>query len=559
MKFPRWFALAAMAVSACASEPSTTVRDTGGAAPGAPARESRALVIAVRTEGDTIAAKALSNPGTNIIPAEPFNAGLAFKDTRDVPHPYLVEALPQLNTESWRVFPDGRMETTYRLKPNLVWHDGAPLSAQDFALAWRVYSTPELGVTAGSPPLSEMAEVVAGDDRSVVIRWRRPYPEAGSLVMTDFQALPGHILERPFREMQYPEAFASHPFWTIEYVGLGPYRLDRWERGVFLEAVAFDGYVRGRPRVERIKVVPIPDPNTVLANLLAGEVHIAVSNAMPFQHGWVLKGQWDVRGGGTVLINLGGARRSENQVHPDRANPRAILDVRVRRAIAYATDRQAINDSIFEGQGVMADTLLSPDVDYFPAVDRALAKYAYDLRRAEQLMNEAGYFKDSGGFYAGGDGRLAPEIRVLSGPQNEAVMSIMADGWRRAGFDFREFVFPVAQVADREARAHFPFMFSTDGGSLDGMSTAGIPTPQNRWTGSNRGSWSNPEYDRLVDAWNTTLDRNERNQRMVEMAKLYSEELPSTPIFFHLTVTPHGNTLRGPTNGVDEIHTWEFR
>ena len=69
--------------------------------------------------------------------------------------------MPQLNTESWRVFPDGRMETTYALKPNLAWHDGAPLTADDFVFAWRVYATPELGVS-NTPPAS-LIEVLAGE------------------------------------------------------------------------------------------------------------------------------------------------------------------------------------------------------------------------------------------------------------------------------------------------------------------------------------------------------------------------------------------------------------
>jgi ABC-type transport system substrate-binding protein len=60
------------------------------------------------------------------------------------------------------------METTHRLKPNLVWHDGMPLDAQDFVFAWRVYAVPALGVS-GTIPISAMEEVVAPDARTVTI------------------------------------------------------------------------------------------------------------------------------------------------------------------------------------------------------------------------------------------------------------------------------------------------------------------------------------------------------------------------------------------------------
>jgi ABC-type transport system substrate-binding protein len=77
---------------------------------------------------------------------------LVLNDDRESPTPYLAEALPTANTDTWRILPDGRMETIYRLRPSLTWHDGAPLTAADFVFAWRVYATPELG--QGASPLS---------------------------------------------------------------------------------------------------------------------------------------------------------------------------------------------------------------------------------------------------------------------------------------------------------------------------------------------------------------------------------------------------------------------
>src|SRR5207245_9420331 len=100
-----------------------------------------------------------------------FSAGLARKDERCEVHPDQAESLPRRNSESWQVFPDGRMETQYRLRPNLVWHDGTPFSAEDFVFAWKLYSTPELG-QAASQPISLMEEVAAPDPRTLVIRWR---------------------------------------------------------------------------------------------------------------------------------------------------------------------------------------------------------------------------------------------------------------------------------------------------------------------------------------------------------------------------------------------------
>ena len=194
--------------------------------------------MAIRVEPESIAAKALRQVGVALHTTKRlFNAELAILDERGLVRPYLAEAVPRLNSESWRVFPDGRMETVYRLKPNVSWHDGTPLAAEDFVFARRVYGTPELGL-ATAPPLNQMEELSALDGRTLVIRWARPFPGADMLVEDAFPPLPRHILESSFTQESL-DAFAGHPYWTRAFVGLGPFRLDRWEPGSFIEAAAF--------------------------------------------------------------------------------------------------------------------------------------------------------------------------------------------------------------------------------------------------------------------------------------------------------------------------------
>ena len=75
-----------------------------------------------------------------------------------------------------------------------------------------------------------------------------------SRTQSGFGALPRHILEQPYLQGNF-EAFANHPFWTDEYVGLGPYRLDHWERGQEIGAIAFDQFVLGRPKIDRLRIL----------------------------------------------------------------------------------------------------------------------------------------------------------------------------------------------------------------------------------------------------------------------------------------------------------------
>src|SRR5581483_360864 len=103
-----------------------------------------------------------SGPSSPSLTRRAFNAALALADGKGEIHPYLAASLPQLNTDTWRVTPDGKMETTYKLRPNLSWHDGAPLTADDFAFAYRAYTEPELALFLPTPQ-DLMQEVVAVD------------------------------------------------------------------------------------------------------------------------------------------------------------------------------------------------------------------------------------------------------------------------------------------------------------------------------------------------------------------------------------------------------------
>src|SRR3954464_14784582 len=203
---------------ACSSSaPATTQPAAGEQPPGQPAAPTinRTLVMAGRAETPSVASRPLRVFGlTSSTVSRLFNAGLALRDGEGNYRPYLAEALPQLNTDSWKVSPDGRMETTYRLRPNLTWHDGTPFSAEDYVFGWRTYANPDLGLSRTSP-FDAIDEVMAPDARTLVIRWKQPYPDAGHLAGRDRQlpALPRLLLQAA-QEGEPADTFANLPYWT---------------------------------------------------------------------------------------------------------------------------------------------------------------------------------------------------------------------------------------------------------------------------------------------------------------------------------------------------------
>jgi peptide/nickel transport system substrate-binding protein len=460
------------------------------------------------------------------------------------------------------------METTYRLKPAAIWHDGTPLSAEDFVFAWQVYTAPQIGIAA-VPPQSLMSEVVAQDSKTLVIRWSRPYPGAGTLDEDTFPPLPRHLLETAFQ--QEPADLANQPYFTREFVGIGPYRLARWEPGAFIEATSFEGHALGRAKIERVRITFVPDANAALANLLSGEAHFATDSSIRFEQGLTLRREWGSPQVGSVLMRPESFRAAWIQRRSGIANPRALLDLRVRRALAHSIDRQAVNEGIFHGQGIMTEApFIPPTVSYVAEVDRAIAKYPYDVRVAEQLMADAGFRKGADGSFASpSEGRLQFEVQTLANAERETEMAILADGWRQAGFDFSETTLPASRSGDAQARATFRslFTYSTGEGeySLSAINTANIGTPENRWIGTNRVGWSNDDFDRASSAFRDAIAQTERVRYIAEMARVFTTDLPAIPLLYDMRVYAYVAALRGPQIAAQEtsiswnFHEWEFQ
>ena len=532
-------------------------------------RQARSLSIVLRVEPVSVS-EGRGGVSQNHMGAALFTAGMSRTNAQEVPYPVLAQALPELNTDTWRVFPDGSMETVYRLKPGLTWHDGAALSAEDFVLGHRSRAA-RIAWAQRQPSLEarQIEDVTAEDALTVVVRWRQPNADAATL---ELEPLPRHILAGPL-EQGSPDAYGSHPYWTTEYVGAGPYRLHRWEPGGFIEGIAFEDYALGRPRIERVVLTWSADPNATLTRLLSGDVDMAADSALQFQQAVVLRRGWAAENKGAVLLSPTQVRHFNIQLRTEFVTPRAILDARVRKAMMHALDRQAIADAMLEGEGTIAQSMIPPNVGFYEIVDREIPKYPHDLRRADELMAEAGFTKGSDGVYTSPtEGRFGPEVRGLAEGQDAQETTIVVDYLRRAGMDVGLNLIPTA-VYNRnrdEQISTYPAIRTTYATlmgdfAMNKFITADIARAETAWRGSNRTGWSNTAFDGVYGTFVRSLERGERHRLMAEMARLLNEELPVMPMYFNFEVVAHLAGLHGPhvaaptSTEHGNVHEWEWR
>jgi peptide/nickel transport system substrate-binding protein len=265
--------------AACALPAQPSASPEGGAAPSVRgATRVTRITAGIRAELPT-----LSKTLNTIIPGATgldrlVSAGLTAVDDQGTAHPQLAEAVPSLDNGLWKVFPDGRMETAWRLKPITRWHDGTPLTVDDLAFAVRVGQDRELPLF-NSPAYASLDRVESSDPSTVTVFWKQPFIDAdrmfGKGPNDDLAVpLPRHLLERVYLEEK--ATFTEHPHWTTEFVGAGPFKLREWLKGSSVTLVANDQYVLGRPKIDQIEVKFIADGGTLLANLLAGSVDLTI-------------------------------------------------------------------------------------------------------------------------------------------------------------------------------------------------------------------------------------------------------------------------------------------
>jgi peptide/nickel transport system substrate-binding protein len=425
------------------------------------------------------------------------------------------ELIPDLAL-SWDLL-DGGRRYRFHLRPGVRFHDGRPLTAED--VAWTFNTM--LDGTVASPKrgaFPQLERVTVVDPLTADFHLSSPY---GALVVS-LTASMGIV---PAGTM--PEEFQANP------VGSGPFRLvERRPDRVVLEA--FDGYYGGRPRLDRVIVREIADATVRALELRKGSVQLLV-NALPpdLVPRFAADPHFRVaRSPGAYYTYLG-----MNLTDP------ILADVRVRRALAMAIDRERLVETLWRGLGVPTETMLPP---WHWARHHGLAPIPHDPAGARELLDRAGHPDPDG------DGPLPRFTLVYKSTTDETYMlqaqiiQAMAAA-AGIGIDIRTYEFATF-YADIKAGS-FQLFSLTWFGVLDPdlysqiFHSARIPPH-----GANRGRYVNAEVDRLIEAGARLFDREERLPHYLKIQELLAEELPYISLFNKFNAAVMAAPLAGYQN-----------
>jgi peptide/nickel transport system substrate-binding protein len=324
--------------------------------------------------------------------------------------PALAAAVP--TTRNGGISADGKT-IRYPLRRGVKWHDGAPFTSADVAFSWRAITSPRNAVP-NRHGYDRVERVDTPDPYTVVFHLKTPYAPFVRTVFaeadTTFRVIPKHLLEN--LESLDRSDFNVHP------IGTGPYKFVRWDRGQSVSYEANPDYFGGAPHIAKVVVRIIPDFTTLAVELRTHHLDFGLLDSNGFN---LLR---DAEGLVGELISANGfGGYLMNTTHPP------LDDVRVRRAIARAVDREGIVKRVSFGTARPGYADIPPE---FYGGSAAGDPNRYDPGAARALLDAAGWKMGADGIRARNGKRLELQLVDYSGSPSANSNDVQVQSMLRA-------------------------------------------------------------------------------------------------------------------------------
>jgi peptide/nickel transport system substrate-binding protein len=538
--------LVVVALVACApTRPSPTADLAPAAQPAPPKR----ITVGVQTDFNAVVTRMVrsgagTRPGLTEI-EQLVNAGLTQLDQANALAPVLAEAVPTTANGLWKVFPDGRMETTWRIREGAVWQDGTPFTADDLVFSIAVAQDPELPLLRNSG-LALVERVSAPDARTFVVEWKQPFIDADTVFSANGAVqhlpLPRHLLEAALTENK--AGYETLPYWSTEFMGLGPFKVQEWTFGQSLMLRANERFALGRPKIDTVEVRSFPDPNVLQAALLseAVDLPLGTGRSTSFDLAQDLQARWS----GKVSFVPGNVLSLWPQLLS--ANPPILTDARFRRALLMGTNRQEMVNAFYAGNTSVAHTFIGPNDPEYEDVKGSAVQYDYAPRQAAEMIAALGYAKGPDGVFRDAAGqRLSVELH--SGPTDILMKTKLsaASHWQQLGVAVTPVNDSDAQRSDVKYRATMSGFDTARFGSVTAIrnfKSSEARLPERGYVGLNTAGYMNPDLDALIERYYVTIPRPERMQAVGQIVHHLSNQVVPLLMFYDLSAVVIGARMR---------------
>lgn len=402
------------------------------------------------------------------------------------------EVVPYI-AESWNIVDDKTID--FKIREDITFHDGSKLTAEDVAFSLnRAIESKYISYIIN---YSENAEVI--DEYNVRLNLIAPY--VGSLInlAVPFTAIvPKALLEAN------AEALLEKP------IGCGPYEFVDWEHGNFVKIKAYDNYFMDKAKTDNVIFRIIPEGAQRTIALETGEVDLVYD--VPVNELSIIEESENLQ-----LFSTPSLATWYLSMNNDKG---PLSDKRVRQAIRYSIDSQAIIDSILYGAGKVANSLVPPaaqgyleDVPY----------YDQNIEKAKQLLTDAGY----------PDG-LKLSLAVAEDTTRVAVCQVLQNQLAKAGIDVKIDIYDSSTYYDHANKGEFDLAFYfwiCAAGHADYQYYSLLHSSQ-QGSGGNRSFFNNAEADKYIDLARNTLDKDISIENYKKLEEIVYEESPNAILLY---------------------------
>ena len=435
----------------------------------------------------------------------------------------LVRKGPNFNlepniAERWEI-PDPQTYI-FHLRKGVRFHDGRPLTAKD--VKWTLDTTRDGSLrTIKGATYYLVDKVEAPDDLTLVIHLSQP-----------FAPLLWNLSEGALGVIPYGSSkdFAAHP------VGSGPFRFVRFDPDNQVVLERNDDYWGPRPHIARLRFAVVPDATTRALELRKGSADLAAPNSFSPDTVRALAREKNMaveRHPGSSLAYM-----AFNLQDP------ILKDIRVRQAIAYAVDRETILRYLLSDSGRLADSVLPPE---HWAYNSAVNHYPFNPDKANALLDSAGYQRDKDGV------RLHLVMKTSTIEDTRLLAAVLQQQLRRVGialdirsFEFATFYSDIVKGSFQLYSLRWIGYTNQDPDIFeDAFDTASFAPKR-----ANRGHYSNPELDRLLEEGRRTLDQQQRKLIYAEVQRILAHDLPYINLWYLDNVLVHSPRMQDVHLGV---------
>ncbi len=431
--------------------------------------------------------------------------------------------------ESWEISEDKRT-LTFHLRKDVRWHDETPFTAQDPLFTYEIMTAPKTP-TAYANNFQQIEKAEAVDDYTFRVTYQRPLAKA--LSTWNFAIMPAHLLRG---ENLDTSLLARQP------IGTGPYKMEKWEPGQRMILTANDTYFNGRPHLNRIIIRLIPDLNAQIMELLAG--NIDTMSLTPNQYE-------DKRSDPTLTEKYNLFRYPAFSYSYLGFNLKRPLfqDPKVRRAIAYAINKEEIVEGILLGLGSVANGPFKPDMWIN---NKNVKPYPFDPVKAKVLLTEAGWVDTDHDGILDKDGQKF-QFTIITNQGNktrEQVATLIQSSLKEVGIEVRIHIIEWAAFLKEYLDKH------NFDAVVMGWTIPIEPAMYDVWHSSknkpgelNFINYKNEEVDRLIDEARFILDTDEQKKYYDRVQEILYDEVPYVFLYVPDVLPIYSKRFTGPEVG----------